>query len=138
MSNSATRFRQSSLALGVAALQILLSAVATPVMARVGVTSATNGEPLGKPPGENERVLRIGIDVQANELVTTKDNDRAHLLFLDGTSLTVGPNAQVRIDRFVFDGKAGELSITASTGVFRLVGGKISKSNPVTLSLIHI
>ena len=26
---------------------------------------------LGKPPNENERILRIGIDVQANELVTT-------------------------------------------------------------------
>jgi hypothetical protein len=103
--------------------------------ARVGVTSATDGDPLGKPPNENERVLRIGIDVQANEVVTTHDNDRAHLVFLDGTSLTVGPNAKVVIDKFVYDPntKQGELAITASQGVFRLVGGRISKTNAITI-----
>jgi hypothetical protein len=72
-------------------------------------------------------VLRIGIDVQANELVTTNENDRAHLVFHDGSSLTVGPNARLTIDRFVLDPstKTGELAINASRGVLRLVGGKI-------------
>jgi hypothetical protein len=104
--------------------------------ARVGVTSATDGDPLGKPPTEAERVLRIGIDVQANELITTNARDRAHLVFLDGTSLTVGPNAQLTIDRFVFDPatKTGDLAITATKGVFRLVGGKISKTKPITIA----
>src|SRR5471030_2667122 len=63
-------------------------------LARVGVTSATDGDPLGKPPAEAERILRIGIDVQANEVIRTGANDRAHLVFLDGTSITVGPNAR--------------------------------------------
>src|SRR5688572_469639 len=104
--------------------------------AKVGVTSATDGDPLGKPPQEAERVLRIGVDVQANELITTSANDRAHLLFLDGSSLTVGPNAQLTIDKFVFDPstKTGELAINASKGVLRLVGGKISKSNAITIT----
>ena len=104
--------------------------------ARVGVTSATDGDPLGKPPTEAERVLRIGIDVQANEVITTNTRDRAHLVFLDGTSLTVGPNAQLTIDRFVYDPatKTGDLAINASKGVFRLVGGKISKIKPITVT----
>ena len=104
--------------------------------AKVGVTSATDGDPLGKPPQEAERVLRIGIDVQANELITTNANDRAHLVFLDGSSLTVGPNAQLTIDKFVFDPstKTGELAINASKGVLRLVGGKISKGQPITIT----
>src|SRR3954463_15277240 len=76
---------------------ICLALSTGPALARVGVTSATDGDPLGKPPQENERVLRIGIDVQANEVVTTKANDRAHLVFLDGTSITVGPNAQLSL-----------------------------------------
>src|SRR6185503_2600093 len=71
--------------------------------AKVGVTSATDGDPLGKPPTEAERVLRVGVDVQANEVITTKANDRAHLMFLDGTSLTVGPDASLVIDKFVYD-----------------------------------
>jgi hypothetical protein len=114
----------------------LCLAVSTGAFARVGVTSATNGDPLGRPPNEAERILRIGVDVQANELITTQSNDRAHLLFLDGTSLTVGPNARITIDKYVYDpnSKTGELSMTATNGVFRLVGGKISKKTPVTIN----
>ncbi len=101
----------------------------------IGVTSATTGEPLGKPPAELERVLRVGIDLQAGELVTTGAEDRAHLLFLDGTALTVGPQARLTLDRFVYDNdrRLGALSLTATQGVFRLVGGRISKTVPITI-----
>jgi hypothetical protein len=114
----------------------VLTLFGTPSSARVGVTSATDGDPLGKPPTANERVLRIGIDIQADEVVTTTNNDRAHLVFLDGTALTVGPNARVVIDKFVYDPntKKGELALTAGKGVFRLVGGKISKTNAITVT----
>jgi hypothetical protein len=103
---------------------------------RVGVTSVTEGDPLGKPPAMPERVLRVGTDVQANEVITTTNNDRAHLIFLDGTTLTVGPNAQFTIDKFVYDPdtKKGQLAISASKGVFRLVGGRISKSDAITVT----
>ena len=122
-----------ALLLGSVALLILDPTIAA---ARVGVTSATDGDPLGKPPAEPERVLRIGIDVQANELITTGSNDRAHLVFLDGTSITVGPNAQLSIDKFVYDPntKTGELAVSATKGVLRLVGGKISKTTPITIT----
>src|SRR5471030_161146 len=119
--------------LGTTALVLLGPGIA---LARVGVTSATDGDPRGKPPQEAERILRIGIDVQANEAITTGANDRAHLVFLDGTSLTVGPNAQLTLDKFVYDPdtKTGELAVSASKGVLRLVGGKISKTNPITIT----
>lgn len=102
---------------------------------RVGVTSATSGDPRGKPPAGAERVLHVGVDVQANEAVTTGVNDRAHLLFLDGSSLTVGPQARLTIDKFVYDPniKKGELAVNAAEGVFRFVGGKISKTKAVTI-----
>ena len=107
-----------------------------PAYAKVGVTTGTDGEPLGKPPNENERVLRIGIDVQANELITTGAKDRAHLVFLDGSALTVGPNARLTIDKFVYDPNSGngELAVNASVGVLRFVGGKISKKGNVTVT----
>jgi hypothetical protein len=123
----------SALLVGAAAFTM---AGATGAAAKVGVTSATDGDPLGKPPTEAERVLRVGVDVQANEVITTKADDRAHLMFLDGTSLTVGPDASLVIDKFVYDPntKTGDLAITASKGVFRLVGGKISKTNAITVT----
>jgi hypothetical protein len=120
-----------ALALGAAAFTLPVSADP-----RVGVTSATTGGPTGKPPAEAERVLHVGVDVQANEVVTTGASDRAHLVFLDGSSLTVGPQARLVIDRFVYDpnSKTGALAITASQGLFRFVGGKISKTAPVTVN----
>src|ERR1041384_7508961 len=109
--------------------------IAAPAVGRVGVTSQTDGDPVGKPPTQNERVLRVGIDIQANELITTKADDRAHLVFLDGTALTVSPNARLVIDKFVYDPQTqtGDLALTASAGVFRLVGGKISKVSPIVI-----
>ena len=129
---------KASLTLLTAALLAAGASSLLPVVAhaKVGVTSGTDGDPRGKPPGDAERVLRVGVDVQANELITTSANDRAHLMFLDGTSLSVGPNAQLTIDKFVYDPatKTGDLAINASKGVFRLVGGKISKTNAITVT----
>ncbi len=107
-----------------------------PLAARVGVTSETDGDPRGKPPAQAERVLRVGIDIQADELITTRGDDRAHLVFLDGTALTVSPNARLRIDRFVYDpaGKTGDIAVTATAGVFRLVGGRVSKGKPIVVN----
>ena len=123
----------ASILLGATALALAVPASA---QVRVGVTSAAEGDPMGKPPAEAERVLRVGVDVQASELITTSVNDRAHLVFLDGTSLTVGPDAQLVIDRFIYDPSrgVGDLSVTLSKGVLRLVGGKISKVQPVLIN----
>jgi hypothetical protein len=119
---------------------ILAAAVAAsfavaPASARVGVTSVTDGEPLGLPPAGTERILRVGVDVQASERVTTKADDRAHVVFLDGTALTVGPNSVLVIDKYVYDPdrKAGEMALSTTKGVFRFVGGTISKNTEVTI-----
>ncbi len=122
-----------------AAIMILPMVPGLPAAAdapRVGITSAVAGDPTGKPPDETERVLHVGLDVQAGEVITTGAADRAHLLFLDGTALTISSRAQVTLDKFVYDSdrKLGELAVTATKGVFRLVGGKISKKTPVVVT----
>jgi len=116
-------------------LAAALAALAAPASARVGVTSVTAGDPLGKPPAADERVLRVGVDVQPNERITTGASDRAHVVFLDGTSLTVGPNAVMVVDRFVYDPdkRTGELAVNATRGVFRFVGGAISKNSEIVV-----
>src|ERR1044072_1655069 len=101
MTNSAhVRVRAVRTALlGATVLGLLAAPLAVrEAAAKVGGTSATVGDPPGKPPQEAERVLRIGVDVQANELITTNANDRAHLLFLDGSSLTVGDRKSTRLN----------------------------------------
>ena len=120
-----------------ATLGLALAATPTIAIAKVGVTSTTTGAPLGKPPAQEQRVLKVGVDVFADERITTGADDRAHLLFADGSALTVGPNAELTIDRFVYDPDkgTGDLAISATRGVFRLVGGKITKQGEATLKV---
>lgn len=103
---------------------------------RIGVTQATQNDPMGKPPGGVDRVLRVGTDVQANEIISTAADDRAHLVFLDGTTLTIGPSSQLTIDKFVYDPttQKGELAVNATKGVFRVIGGRISKTSAITVT----
>jgi hypothetical protein len=103
---------------------------------RIGVTQSIQNNPVGKPPGGLDRVLRVGTDVQANEIISTTANDRAHLVFLDGTTLTIGPDSQMTIDKFVYDPttQKGELAVNATKGVFRLIGGRISKTSTIAVT----
>jgi len=116
---------------------LLATGLALPAAAQtVGVASATSGEPRGTPPAQNERILRVGVDVFANERVRTGPTDRAHLVFRDGSALSVGANSELTIDRFVYDPNTqqGDLAFTASRGAFRFVGGAISKKNEVKVT----
>jgi len=103
---------------------------------RIGVTQAAQNNPMGKPPGGLDRVLRVGTDVQANEIISTAADDRAHLVFLDGTTLTIGPSSQLTVDKFVYDPttQKGELAVNATKGVFRVIGGRISKTSAITVT----
>lgn len=123
-------------ALSVSGIAILLSlATAGAALARVGVTSTSSGDPIGKPVDRDQRVLRVGIDVFANERITTTANDRAQLVFVDGTALSVGPNSELTLDRYVYDPAkgTGTLAITAGKGILRLVGGAITKGTEATI-----
>ena len=99
----------------------------------VGVIGASNIDAVGKPPISPARDLETGVEVHFQEVISTDVDGRAQLLFQDGTALTVGPQSDLVIDEYVYDPATGlgEMTISISKGVFRLVGGKISKNTPV-------
>ena len=78
-------------------------------------------------------MLYIGLGVQANERIETGRAGQTHLLFRDGSTLTVGPNSSLQLDKFVYDpdAKDGQLVVSTSKGLLRFVGGRISKKRPV-------
>jgi hypothetical protein len=98
---------------------------------RVGVNSAVNAQAVGTPPGRNARPLIIGQDVVYNEHITTTDAGQTQLLFLDESSMSIGPNSDLTIDQFVYDPKSGtgKLAMTTTRGLLRYVGGKLSKQD---------
>ncbi|MBV8167279.1 MAG: FecR domain-containing protein [Alphaproteobacteria bacterium] len=101
---------------------------------RAGVAAAVNTTTSGRL-GDNSRTLFIGNDVFKDERISTDANGRAQLLFLDQSAVTVGPGAELVIDRFVYDErtKLGTLAVQASRGLIRFVGGDISKATDVVV-----
>ncbi|GEM_PF-4431177 len=102
----------------------------------VGVTGAVNPNTTGTPPGATVRELGAGNDVVFNERIATEATGQADILFVDRSALTVGPNSDMVIDEFVYspDSGTGKLAATATKGVFRFVGGALSK-NPDSVSI---
>ena len=103
---------------------------------RVGVAAAVNPQAVGIAPGTGDRALFIGAQVVHDERIRTGELGRTQVVFLDGSALTIGPNADMVIDEFVYDpvSKAGTLAVTAAKGAFRFVGGRISKKKPVVIT----
>jgi hypothetical protein len=110
---------------------ILLALAASGALAQehVGVSSAVNPDVTGAAPGAASRQVVIGQDVVFNERFTTGPLGQTQLLFLDESAMTIGPNSDLTIDQFVYDPKSGtgHLAMSASRGLLRYVGGKLSK-----------
>lgn len=120
-------------------LAMALGVVSSPALAalqRVGIAAAVNPATNGTPPGGAGRVIVIGSKMLQDERIVTSDEGRTQLLFLDGSALTIGPNSELVLDEFVYDpnAKKGKLAFSATKGLFRFVGGKISKTTPVTFT----
>jgi hypothetical protein len=118
----------------IALAALLAAASAAAAEPEVGVAAAVNPQATGTPPGEASRVIEVGLDMVRDERVVTGGEGRTQMLFVDGSALTVGPDSDVTLDEFVYDPDAGtgKLAFSASRGLFRFVGGKISKSAAVT------
>jgi trimeric autotransporter adhesin len=102
---------------------------------QVGVAASVVPDATSTPPRGVLRQLAVGQTMVFNERVNTGPIGRTQMLFLDGSALTVGPNSDVVLDEFVYDPGTGngKLAVSATKGVLRLVGGKISKTEPVVL-----
>jgi hypothetical protein len=118
---------------GLIAIVALTSALqADPAAAepKIGVASAARNQVQGIIAG-GTRTLSAGSEIFSNEVVRTGDDSLAQLLFLDETSLSVGPRSEVKLDRFVYnpERKTGNVVVEASRGAFRFVSGSQAPTN---------
>lgn len=97
---------------------------------RIGVTSAAQNAVEGSVSG-SVRPLTPGSDVFQDETVRTGPESMAQLLFLDETSLSIGPQSEVLLDRFVYDpaSGAGEVVLETAKGAFRFITGSQDPTN---------
>jgi FecR protein len=108
-----------------------------PVKAQeVGTAAAVNTLSQGTPPGGGVRVLRIGARVLHNERIQTSASGTVQLLFIDKTTLSVGPSSTLVIDKFVYDPATGtgQMVTTLTRGALRFVGGQLSHQGAATVN----
>jgi FecR protein len=101
----------------------------------VGTAGAVNTTSSGTAPGVPTRVIEIGAQVVANEKIQTTASGSVQVLFIDKTTLNVGPNSTLVIDRFVYNPATtkGELALSLGKGVIRVVGGIATHSEGATI-----
>jgi hypothetical protein len=118
----------------------LIGLAALPAGAQtVGITAAIRNDvelKTNAAPSPHQAVLKEHVAL-GND-VSTGRASMAQLLLLDQTTFSIGANARMRIDRFVYDPDRNASAVSASvvTGAFRFMSGKALHANPGQ-SLIH-
>jgi len=102
-------------------LAVFVFGSVTHAVAQVGTAAAVRNDVRGSVAG----ALRSGTPVHQNETIAAAADSSAQLLFRDKTSLTVGPNSRLVIDRFVYNPEsgAGQAAVNVAKGALRFVTG---------------
>lgn len=120
----------SLIGLGFASALALMPAAKAEV---VGATTAVQPEAQQTPDGGAPRSLANGDPINLLDAIVTSAEGLAQILFADDSTLSVGPNSEVVIDEFVYDGSGGSLVMQVGGGLLRYVGGHISKDDDVEI-----
>jgi hypothetical protein len=81
---------------------------------------------------DKKQPLNAGDRIFSEDTILTGADGKVELKFLDDSTLSLGGDAQMRLDKFVYDpqGDSAESSYTVTQGFFRFVSGGIAKKKP--------
>jgi hypothetical protein len=130
MTSSSRDFRTYSL------VTLLLLAAVPALAQKIGTTGAVKPEASGTAPGGATKTLNLGGEVVFRERIRTSSGGALQILFTDKSTMNIGPNSDITIDKFIYDPskKTGELSATLAKGAMRFVGGQISHTAGATIN----
>ena len=84
------------------------------------------------------RSASIGSPIHLNDEIRTGPDASLQILLKDQTVFSMGPNARIVFDEFIYDPSGAEESVlttTISEGVFKFISGKIANQNPESVAL---
>ena len=101
----------------------------------VGNVAAVNPATQGTAPGGAARALGVGAPIVNRERIVTAGEGNAQIVFTASSTMSIGRNSAVTIDRYVFNAGAGagEQAISVGKGVLRFVGGGVSHGAGATI-----
>ena len=110
------------------AMTLLASLACAPVRAQeaIGSVSRIQGEASGTRGGATQ-ALGLNAQVLVNESVSTGAAGRLEITFKDNTRLTLGENAKLTLDRYIFNpGTKRRMIRLKVVGAFRFISGKVA------------
>lgn len=122
----------------------LAAAAATSVVAPLAEAAPSAGDKVGvvsaaRPAvrsSTGDRVIYVGDNVLFGERLKTDSTGVIHILFMDQSSITIGPNSEATILDFAYrpEKQEGNIAVNLLKGALRVVGGLISKNNPTKVT----
>jgi hypothetical protein len=87
--------------------------------------------------GESATAAIVGTSVHMNDELRTGAEGRLQVTFRDNTVLTLGENASVVVNRYVYDPDqgVGETVLQATKGAFRFASGRIKELKQSTIAI---
>jgi hypothetical protein len=94
--------------------------------AKIGVAAAVKNQVQGR-----AGAIAVGSSVFANERIKTGDAASAQLMFVDKTVVSIGPKAELLLDKYVYNPNrgTGQVAISAVQGSMRFVTGAQNPTN---------
>ena len=119
-----------------AALSITGYAAAQTSATAIGVAaSVVNEVKLSNAGAPKPRPVVLRQRIALADLIQTGKGSQLQVLLLDRSSFSIGANATLRIDRFVYDPARGRSSGASVTrGAFRFMSGQANRANSTTIS----
>jgi hypothetical protein len=118
------QFRAIDLRVVLLASLVIAFSIEVAAAAPVGsITRVENQAQVGAAPAA------VGTPVQLNDELRTGPKARLEVTFTDGTKLTLGENAKVVVDRYVYnpDESVGQLAVSTTVAAFRMATGKLNE-----------
>jgi hypothetical protein len=115
----------------------VLLATATSVAAegpRIGQVKTAAGETTIRR-GEATLAAKAGDPVLAMDTIETGEHGSIGITFIDNTVFSAGPNSEVALSKFSFDGGGGEMLADVRRGTLSVVSGEITKKTPGALKI---
>ena len=123
------RMRLAGLALATLAAVLLALSLAMPSWSKanskvVGIASAIVREVSIKPASLTRYArAKLRQRISLADQVRTGPNSRLQIALLDNTKISLGGNAQLTIDKFIYDPNGGSVSVGAAKGALRFISG---------------
>ncbi|MFT6583710.1 MAG: hypothetical protein ACJAU6_004168 [Alphaproteobacteria bacterium] len=106
---------------------------------QAGVAAAVRGQVALSRPAQNVvgKKVKSGEPIFLGDAIKSGSDSGMHVMLLDETIFTIGPNSAMSIDEFVYDPttNAGKVVASVTKGVFRFITDEIARKRPEDMTV---